>query len=547
MPSERRLHPLSFVFDIVGQVRQFVVPAGVVLVGAGSAGFAWEAWLVLLVIPSAVVAFVRALTFRYRFDPGELVITSGLIFRNVRHVPYGRIQNIDAVQNILHRLLRVVEVRIETGGGNEAEARMRVLPLPALAEMRERVFASRPTPSVGEPAAADSSRAESQPERRTLLSLGPRELLLAGFIESRGLIIVGAAFGLLWELGLFESTAGLVFGENLSSRSLVRQAGRSLLGLGTPSIGRLAILVLVFAAFVLAIRVLSMGWSLIRLWGFRLHQTGDDLGTEFGLVTRVMATIPVRRIQTVTVRQGPLHRAFKAASIRVDSAGGDGGEGSATKRESLAPIIRRADLAGVLAEVLPDVDVAGAAWRPVESARLLARTESIARPGRALDAPVHPHAAVVDAGLGRGARRVGDRARAALCEPPRMGRRRAGGPFPERLAVARVHRRALQQDTGGHAERVALRPARPHGERRGRYRRRRRCLAPRRHPVSGPLDRRRALPPARGRGGADRVQVVTVRTPQSPSPPRTPSARRGEGRNPASSVGRACAPTTSTN
>ena len=71
--------------------------------------------------------------------PGELVITSGLIFRNERHVPYGRIQNIDAVQNLLHRLLRVVEVRVETGGGDEPEARMRVLPLAALEEMRERV------------------------------------------------------------------------------------------------------------------------------------------------------------------------------------------------------------------------------------------------------------------------------------------------------------------------------------------------------------------------------------------------------------------------
>ncbi len=366
MPSERRLHPLSFVFDVVGQVRQFVVPAGVVLVGAGTAGFAWEAWLVLLVIPSAIVAIIRALTFRYRFDPGELVITSGLIFRNERHVPYGRIQNIDAVQNLLHRLLRVVEVRIETGGGDEAEARMRVLPLPALAEMRERVFAGRPGRAGSEPTAADSVGEASQPERRTLLALGPRELLLAGFIESRGLIIVGAAFGLLWEVGLFESTAGLVFGENLSSRSVIRQAARGLLGQGMPSIGRIATVVLAFAAFVLAIRVLSMGWSLIRLWGFRLHRTGDDLGTEFGLITRVMATIPLRRIQTVTVREGPLHRVFKAASIRVDSAGGAGAEGSATKRESLAPVIRRADLPRVLAEVLPDVDVAGAAWRPVD-------------------------------------------------------------------------------------------------------------------------------------------------------------------------------------
>ena len=36
------------------------------------------------------------------------------------------------------------------------------------------------------------------------------------------------------------------------------------------------------------------------------------------------------------------------------------------RRDLLAPIIRRADLPGVLAEVLPDVDVAGAAWRPVD-------------------------------------------------------------------------------------------------------------------------------------------------------------------------------------
>jgi putative membrane protein len=366
MPSERRLHPLSFIFEIVGQVRQFVVPAGVVLVGAGSAGLDWQAWLVLLAIPSAVVALVRALTFRYRFDPGELVITTGLIFRNERHVPYGRIQNIDAVQNVLHRLLRVVEVRIETGGGNEEEARMRVLPLPALDEMRERVFAGR----AGGAADAAAGAVEAPTvERRPVLALGPRELLLAGFIDSRGLIIVGAAFGLLWEVGLFDSTLGMVFGQSdveANGRSLVRQVIRALLGGSAPSLGRIAGLVLAFAAFVFVIRLLSMCWSVIRLWGFRLHRAGDDLGTEFGLFTRVMATIPLRRIQTVTVRESPLHRVFKTASIRVDSAGGDGGKGSATGRESLAPIIRRADLPRVLAEVLPDVDVVGATWRPVD-------------------------------------------------------------------------------------------------------------------------------------------------------------------------------------
>jgi putative membrane protein len=365
MPSERRLHPLSFVFDVAGQLRQLVAPGLVLLVGAGSAGFGWQGWLILLVIPYAIVAVVRLLTFRYRFDAAELVITSGLIFRNERHLPYGRIQNIDAVQNVLHRLLRVVEVRVETGGGDEPEARMRVLPLSALDEMRARVLAGRQAaaPSLTTGAVAE---AVAVPERRALLALGPRELLQAGFIDSRGLIIVGAAFGLLWELGLFDPTIEFVFGENVSGRGAMRQVVRAFFGGGVPSLGWMAILALAFAAFVLAIRILSMLWSVIRLWGFRLDRIGDDLRAEFGLITRVMATIPIRRVQTVTVRESPLHRFFATASIRVDSAGSDGAEGGAAKRESLAPIANSADLPRLLAEVLPDVDVAGVAWRPVD-------------------------------------------------------------------------------------------------------------------------------------------------------------------------------------
>jgi len=367
MPSERRLHPLSFVFVIGGQIRQLVGPALVVLIGAGSAGLDWQAWAMVFVIPYALVALLKTLSFRYRFDAGEMVITTGFVFRNQRHVPYGRIQNIDAVQHVLHRLLRVVDVRVETGGGDEPEARMRVLPIAALEEMREQVLAGRAA-KAGQPgeAVAGAPVVDVAPERRALLTLRPGELLLAGFIESRGLIIVGAAFGLLWEVGLFDSMVNVFLGENVSSRGVIRQAVGALAGGRVPSIARIAVMVLAFGAFVFAIRVLSMGWSVIRLWGFQLYRVGDDLGTEFGLFTRVMATIPLRRIQTVTVRETPLHRVFKTASIRVDSAGSDGAEGGAAKRESLAPIVKRADLQRVLGEVLPDVDLPSLTWSPVD-------------------------------------------------------------------------------------------------------------------------------------------------------------------------------------
>jgi putative membrane protein len=333
-----------------------------------------------VIVPYAVVAILRALSFRYRFEPAELVITTGFVFRNERHVPYERIQNLDAVQHIPHRLLRVADVRVETGGGDEPEARMRVLPMAALQEMRERVFAGRAAaaPAAAEGAAAVAASA-SEPARRTLLALGPRELLLAGFVDSRGMIIVGAAVGLLWEFGLFDSLANLMAGDaapgsdpeapadiERRGRGLIRQVVRGIFGGGGPSLERLLALAAAFAVFVVVIRVLSMIWSLIRLWGFRLQQVGDDLGTEFGLLTRVMATHPRRRIQTVTIRRTPLHRVFRTASIRVDSAGSNGGDGVSVTRESLAPILHEADVPRVLAAVLPDVDVQAAAWQPVD-------------------------------------------------------------------------------------------------------------------------------------------------------------------------------------
>ena len=80
------------------------------------------------------------------------MIRSGILFRNERHVPYHRIQNLDAVQNVFHRALRVIEVRVDTGASKEPEATISVLPEAAFADMRRRVFAGR-APAVPDAAA----------------------------------------------------------------------------------------------------------------------------------------------------------------------------------------------------------------------------------------------------------------------------------------------------------------------------------------------------------------------------------------------------------
>lgn len=359
MQAEQRLHPLSILFRLFAQVRSF---AGLAfLVTAGAVSWGWQVWLLPLAIPFALLSILEYLSFRYRYDAHEMVIRTGFLFRNERHVPYARIQNLHAVQNVFHRLWKVVEVRVETGGADEPEATMSVLPVSAYEEMRRRVFGER-----SEPAEMDEETETAAPEK-TLLNLPPPELMLAGFIQNRGFVVLAAAFGLLWELGVLDKLMGRMFGEELSGRSLTRAIAAMLLGRGEFPLVSIALTIAALIFLVVVSRVLSMGWALVSLYGFRLTLAGEDLRAEYGLLTRVSTTIALRRIQTLTVRQGVLHRLYKRAAVRVGLAGGGGEEGkeSKTQREWLAPILPQDELPGLLTTVLREGDFAGLDWRGV--------------------------------------------------------------------------------------------------------------------------------------------------------------------------------------
>ena len=123
----------------------------------------WQFWLLLFLVPATIVAITRYFSFRLRYEGTELVIRSGIFFRNERHVPYARIQNLDAVRNVAHRLLGVTEVRVETGGGQAPEATISVLHETVFEEMRRRIFEGRAALSErGRCRTCRSRRARSQ-------------------------------------------------------------------------------------------------------------------------------------------------------------------------------------------------------------------------------------------------------------------------------------------------------------------------------------------------------------------------------------------------
>jgi putative membrane protein len=392
MPSDHRLHPTSILFAMAGGLKAFLLPAILLLVTSGRSsrapsgrgGFGpgpwmsgwmpgdveianWQFWFLLFLIPSALVAVARYLSFRLQYEGTELVIRSGIIFRNERHVPYARIQNLDAVRNVAHRLLGVAEVRVETGGGQAPEATISVLHDTVFEEMRRRIFEGRARVAQGDVQQIDTPiPTVAAIEPRTLLHLSLRELLLNGVIDNRGMVLVAALYGVSWQAGLFRDVWGQM-ARGAIGPGFVRETMRTLSAGGVPSLARIAIVLAGIVGLLLLVRMLSMAWSGIRLHDFRLSRVGEDLRTQYGLLTHVTTTIPLRRVQMLTIRETPLQRLVKRMSVRVETAGGHGAPQNGPKqpREWLAPIVRRDAVPGLVREVLPGLELSALDWQPL--------------------------------------------------------------------------------------------------------------------------------------------------------------------------------------
>ena len=137
--EDRYLHPLSVIFSLTDLIKQNLIAAFLGIFGAANGDLVYVGLALLFFVPTFIFALIRYFTIRYRITDGELVVQEGLFFRRVRTVPVERIQNIDMVQGILHRMLDLAEVRVETASGTKPEAVLKVLSLDEMERLREGV------------------------------------------------------------------------------------------------------------------------------------------------------------------------------------------------------------------------------------------------------------------------------------------------------------------------------------------------------------------------------------------------------------------------
>lgn len=349
---EHRLHPLSWLFVLIAQLKQFIVPLLVLLfAGRGDRNDLWG-----LAAMGALVATSLAQYFTYRYQLGRDAITirSGWLHRSRREIPFARIHNVSLQQSLLHRLVGVAEVRLESAGGVKPEAQMRVL------RMDQALALEALVRGRGQ---ADGDAVASAEAVPPLLTLSTSELVRLGLISNRGMLVVAAAFGVLAQAGgdvfevVVERWGRLAFG--WLTRTIGAHAHDSPLAIG------LATATLLVAALVL-VRLLSVALAILQYHGFALREDDGRILVERGLLARSRASARRRRIQAWSLREGVLHRWFDRRSLRVDTASGQRGrEPGVHALKDIAPIATPARCDALLAHFLPDMGWGSLDWQPL--------------------------------------------------------------------------------------------------------------------------------------------------------------------------------------
>ena len=362
-PRERRLHPWSWLFVLLQQLKQFIFPlVALVVFGARRSDGDGELWASLAPVVGIAVLVVLAIlqyfTYRYTIGRDGLTVREGLVHRSRREIPFSRIHNVGVKQSLLHRLFGVAEVTLESAGGTKPEAQMRVLGLRealALEDLvRHQAHGTGPGPGLSAP--DTMPREDGTP----LLSLSTAEVVRLGLISNRGMIVVAAGFGAAWQI-LPDSMI----------EQIVRQGAKQAYGyaeglhLGwlTGAAGGIALIGIALAL----VRLLSVALALSQFHGFRLTEEPRRLRVERGLFARLRTSVARKRIQAWTLHEGVLHRLFGRRSLRIDTAVADAPGQDTRTLKDIAPIAPPDACDALIGHLLPHAHWPREDWRAADA------------------------------------------------------------------------------------------------------------------------------------------------------------------------------------
>jgi putative membrane protein len=262
----------------------------------------------------AAYALVSSLVVWWRrtwsFDGTTITLDDGVLRRTYRRVPVTRIQQVEVNEPLVHRLVGLAVVRIETAGGaGQAEVHLDALTRAEASRLQQAVLVARARALVPDAALTPGAEVPGPalppppaPEQ-VILRLSTARIMLGGIVSSNLLVVFALMGGFL----------------DITSR-LPRNLGETVETEAGELVGSLGIWLGLMVLFGLALVAAALS-AVAAHHDLTVVRAGDELRLRRGLFERRDAVVPLARVQSVAIRQNPAQRLLGLSSLRIRSAG----------------------------------------------------------------------------------------------------------------------------------------------------------------------------------------------------------------------------------
>jgi putative membrane protein len=298
-----------------------------------------QSWTVAVLAYTVVIGAARWYTTSYRIDPdpesGQLQLRTGVLQRKVLSVPLNRIRSVQSDARLLHRLMGLVVVRVNTGQEARGESgsgvfELNAVPAGEVPRLRAILLAG---------SAQHDDEPDEEPSAGTVLARWQPSWLRYSPLSVSGLLSLAAAAGVVYESGFV--------GPLQHSRPVEAMlAAAQRLGFATT-------VEVLGGAILLASVLLAVLRSLLTWGNLVLVRQADVLHLRHGLLRLRERAYDMSRLRGGTLRQPLLVRLFGGARLDAVMTGVHGaGEASV-----LLPPCPAATAESVLIGLVGDPDV----------------------------------------------------------------------------------------------------------------------------------------------------------------------------------------------
>lgn len=346
-----RLARVSPIFLFIEAAKKSIFP--LVATYFGTSGGLQDRIFIGIAVFASLFSIVQYWFFHYWLEEDRLVVKSGIVFKSLRQVPYERIQNITSERNVLHKLLNVTTLQLESASGQTPEALIRVISTEQ-AEYIHRFIADKSS-HIQQPDGDEiTDETVLSDEQNALFYMSPQQVLRRGLISLKALLPLGILFSFLFQNVALREQSMAFLTQFIGGFHMEMWSWQTWALYGS----------LWFIAGVIVMLIISIAFAFLQFYDFTLNKKGERLHITTGLLTNRQATVPIKRIQLIRISQSPLHRLFGQVTIKMETAGGVT-ENNAMSMHWLAPLIPKSQVADFLSQIQSEVDWQAINWQPV--------------------------------------------------------------------------------------------------------------------------------------------------------------------------------------